>query len=140
MSTTLLLFNLFFRPVVGWAAHQALVGRSRVPYVPEKGRFRKLEVDRLPTEFLDSPEYEQLHVKNKIPRWLWSPVDAVVEASLHTLKRNQVVCTPGFKNRVLVAFARSGLAGMLLKIFAEQLRKPDRKTLAPRSLRKESRS
>lgn len=94
----------------------------------------------VPTEFLDSPEYEQLHVKNQIPRWLWSPADAVVAESLHTLKRDQVVCIPGFKNRVLVALTRSGLAGVLLKILAKRLHRPNRKMLAPRSLKKEARS
>lgn len=94
----------------------------------------------VPTEFLDSPEYEQLHVKNQIPRWLWSPADAVVAESLHTLKRDQVVCIPGFKNRVLVALTRSGLAGVLLKILAKRLHSPNRKMLALRSLKKEARS
>lgn len=94
----------------------------------------------VPTEFLDSPECEQLQVKNQIPRWLWSPADAVVAESLRTLKRDQVVCIPGFKNRVLVVLARSGLAGVFLKILANRLRRANRKTLAPRSLKKESRS
>lgn len=94
----------------------------------------------VPTEFLDSPEYEQLHVKNQIPRWLWSPADAVVAESLRTLKRDQVVCIPEFKNRVLVALARSGLAGVLLKILAKRLHSPNRKMLALRSLKKETRS
>lgn len=47
MSNNLVLFNLFFRPVVGWAAHRTLVGRNRAPSKPEKGRFTKVEVDRL---------------------------------------------------------------------------------------------
>ena len=47
MSTNLLLFKLFFRPVVGWAARQALVGRNRAPYELEKGRFTKAQVNHL---------------------------------------------------------------------------------------------
>ena len=47
MNTNLLLFKLSFRPVSSWAAHQALVGRNRAPYQPEKGRFTEAEVDRL---------------------------------------------------------------------------------------------
>lgn len=47
MNTNLLLFKLSFRPVIGWAAHQALAGRNRAPYHPEKGRFTKTDVDRL---------------------------------------------------------------------------------------------
>lgn len=47
MSTNLLLFKLFFRPLIGWAAHQVLIGRNRAPHDLEKGRFAKAEVDRL---------------------------------------------------------------------------------------------
>ena len=47
MNANVLLFKLFFKPVVGWAARRSLVGRNRAPYVPEKGRFSKVEVDRL---------------------------------------------------------------------------------------------
>ena len=92
----------------------------------------------VPTEFLDSPEYEQVHIKNKIPRWLWSPAEEVVNEALHTLKRDQVVCVPGFKNRLIVALARSGLAGALLKILTNSLRRAYRIPAAPHSLNKES--
>lgn len=47
MSTNLILFKLLFRRVTGWAAYQALVGRNRALHEPEKGRFTKVEVDRL---------------------------------------------------------------------------------------------
>jgi len=49
VNTNLLLFKLFFRPVIDWAARRALAGRNRAPYESEKGRFTKVEVDR----FLD---------------------------------------------------------------------------------------
>lgn len=90
------------------------------------------------TEFLDSSEYEALHIKNKIPRWLWSPVDTVVETSLRTLKRGRVVCIPGLKNRVIVALARSGLASTILRVLASQLREPRRITVSAHSQKKES--
>ena len=47
MSTNLILFKLLFRRVAGWAAYQALIGRNRALHEPEKGRFTKVEVDRL---------------------------------------------------------------------------------------------
>ena len=47
MSTNLLLFKLVCRPVVGWAARRALVGRNRSPHEPEKGRFTTAEVSHL---------------------------------------------------------------------------------------------
>lgn len=92
----------------------------------------------VPTEFLHSPEYEQLQMKARIPKWLWSPVEEIVEESIRTLKRDQVVCIPGFKNRVIVAFARSGLAGALLRILAKNLSRPYRVAVSSRSPRRES--
>jgi uncharacterized protein len=76
------------------------------------------------TEFLDHPEYEAMQVKARIPRWLWTPVEDVVEESLRALNRDQVVCIPGGKNRAIVALARSGLAGVLLKRLTNNLRGP----------------
>ena len=90
------------------------------------------------TEFLNSPEYDQLQVKAQIPKWLWSPVEEVVEQSIRALGRDQVVYVPGFKNRVIIAIARSGLADALLKLLANSLRRPYRVSLSSRSSRKES--
>jgi ubiquinone biosynthesis protein len=47
MSTQLFFFKFMFKPLIRCAACQALVGRNRVRYEPEKGRFAKAEVDRL---------------------------------------------------------------------------------------------
>lgn len=47
MSTALLLFKLFFRPVVARAAHQVFIGRNRMSGHPQKGRFTRADVDRL---------------------------------------------------------------------------------------------
>ncbi len=67
------------------------------------------------TEFHDQPVYEQYHVKATIPKTLWMSADEVVEQSLKALKRNRVICIPGFKNRVLVVLARSPLKSLLLQ-------------------------
>lgn len=47
MNTKPLFFKLFFKPLAGWAARRALVGRNRSSYEPEKGRFSQVEVNRL---------------------------------------------------------------------------------------------
>jgi hypothetical protein len=39
-------FRLLYRPIVTWAAHRALVGRSRCRQNPAAGRFTRQEVDR----------------------------------------------------------------------------------------------
>lgn len=78
----------------------------------------------VPTEFLDSPEYKQLAVQAKIPKWLWTPLEQTVEESLRTLKRAKVICIPGFRNRVIVALARSGFVSILLKILENNVRRP----------------
>ena len=77
----------------------------------------------VPTEFLDSTEYKQLAIQTKIPKWLWTPVEQTVDESLRTLKHAKVICIPGFRNRVIVALARSGLVSILLRILENSLRR-----------------
>lgn len=76
----------------------------------------------VPTGFLDHPDYEVLQVKHKIPRWLWTSAEEVVEESFRALKRDQVICIPGFKNRIFIAMTRIGLADLLLKCLEKSLR------------------
>lgn len=66
------------------------------------------------TEFHDRPEYAGYDVQSRIPRALWMSADAVVADSLAALKKDRVVCVPGFKNRVLAALGRLGLAPLML--------------------------
>lgn len=94
----------------------------------------------VPTEFLNSPEYEQLDIQAKIPKWLWTPVEQTVEESLRTLKRAKVVCIPGFRNRVIVALARSGLVSTLLKILEKSLGRPRQVLASTSSPKRESTS
>ena len=84
------------------------------------------------TDFLDHPEYEVLHVKARIPKWLWTPLEDVIEASLQSLKRGQVICVPGFKNRAIVVAAESGLSGFLRKTLVGCLRQETRLPVGPR--------
>ena len=44
---------------------------------------------------------------------MWMSADAVVKTSLEATDRRRVVCVPGIHNRVLVALAKAGLAGVL---------------------------
>src|SRR6266702_2793253 len=74
------------------------------------------------TEFHDQPVYEPYHLKDKNPKALWMSADEVVEQSLKALKQGRVICIPGFKNRVLVALARSPLKPLLLKLLEKRLR------------------
>ncbi len=90
------------------------------------------------TEFHDNPVYEAQHIKTRIPSWLWMSAEEVVEESLRGLKRGQVICIPGLMNRLIVTFARSGLASTLLKILANRLRRPRRIPVSPHSLKRES--
>lgn len=47
MNTRLLIFRLFFRPVVARAVHQAFIGRNRASGHPEDGRLTRADVDLL---------------------------------------------------------------------------------------------
>lgn len=78
------------------------------------------------TGFHDNPAYQAQKIKTQIPAWLWMSAESVVEESIRSLKRGQVVCIPGFKNRVIVTLARSGLAAIGIKILLNSLRKQHR--------------
>lgn len=66
------------------------------------------------TEFHDRPEYIDLD-RSQIPDWLWSSSDEVVKESLRAIQRRQVICIPGFKNRLLIALFRNCLTSYLLQ-------------------------
>ncbi|MFP4439238.1 MAG: SDR family NAD(P)-dependent oxidoreductase [Chloroflexaceae bacterium] len=67
------------------------------------------------TEFHDTPEYASFE-RTSIPRIFWSSTDEVVRASLAALRRNRVVCIPGWQNRLLVAVLRfRGLTAPLVR-------------------------
>ena len=68
------------------------------------------------TEFHDRPGYEDY--KTKIPRLLWMSAEDVVRESLDALKKNRVICVPGFKNRVIVAILRNRLGASAVKLLA----------------------
>ena len=65
------------------------------------------------TEFHGTPEFAEFS-RSQIPKMLWMPAEEVVTASLTALKRGQVICIPGFKNRLIVAAAGSPLGSLLL--------------------------
>jgi len=73
------------------------------------------------TEFHERPGYETY--KSRIPELFWMSAEDVVTESLSGLKRGQVICVPGLKNRVAVAVARNRLGAVLLKVVAGQFRK-----------------
>jgi short-subunit dehydrogenase len=74
------------------------------------------------TEFHDTPEYERLKVRRRIPRTFWMSADAVVAESLTALERGSVVCIPGVKNRLLAVVIRSGVASFLIRVLAARFR------------------
>lgn len=51
--------------------------------------------------------FEQARVDtSRLPGFLWMEPEAVVEESLRTLDRGEVVCVPGLGNRALSSLAR----------------------------------
>jgi short-subunit dehydrogenase len=76
------------------------------------------------TEFHATPEYERLDVRSRIPKGLWMSADDVAAASLRALRRGQLICIPGFNNRVLIALGQIlgliGLFPMLAKLFVRR--------------------
>ena len=72
------------------------------------------------TEFHDRPGYEDY--KTKIPGFLWMSAEDVVRESLDALKKNRVICVPGFKNRLIVAILRNRLGAFVVKALAARFR------------------
>ena len=75
------------------------------------------------SEFHDDPQYEKFRIKERVPRWLWMTSGEVVEASLRALIKNQIVCIPGWKNKVIVTLSRTGLTSLLMKCLSVFLRR-----------------
>ncbi len=72
------------------------------------------------TGFHDQPEYAAFD-RTVIPKALWSSADKVAAESLSALGRRQVICIPGFNNRLLVALSRSSLTAPLLRAAASSV-------------------
>jgi short-subunit dehydrogenase len=56
------------------------------------------------TEFFDQPAYQKRFIKNKLPNWMWTPVDQVVEESFLAIKRNQPICVPPLREGQIKQF------------------------------------
>jgi short-subunit dehydrogenase len=52
----------------------------------------------------------------RVPAMLWLRAEEVVGASLRSLGRNQAICVPGWKNRVILYLARLGVVELALRI------------------------
>ena len=68
------------------------------------------------TEFHDSPEFAAFGYR-RIPEALWMSADQVVSHSLDCVRRNNVICVPGFKNRLMGAALRQPLMAWLLRLW-----------------------
>jgi len=68
------------------------------------------------TEFHDSPEFAAFD-DLRIPEALWMSADEVVSHSLECVRRNNVICVPGFKNRLMGAALRRPLVAWLLQLW-----------------------
>jgi short-subunit dehydrogenase len=71
------------------------------------------------TEFHDEPDRPGAG-REGFPRFLWGSSQAVVADSLRALDRGQVVCVPGFVNRMIRLLTRTGLVNRLAPAFLEE--------------------
>jgi short-subunit dehydrogenase len=62
------------------------------------------------TGFLSTPEYEGFDY-GRVPSWMWMTAEAVVDESLAS---GDLVCIPGFHNRLFVGAMRAPVLGALL--------------------------
>lgn len=54
------------------------------------------------------------------PRWLWMTAEAVVEAGLGAVEKNQPVCVPGAANKVMASLARHLPERWIMRLTASQ--------------------
>jgi short-subunit dehydrogenase len=77
------------------------------------------------TEFHDRLRIEKPAIIDRLPTALWMTPEEVVSESLKCLERGRTICVPGFKNRFIVALARSGITDMLMKMLLSFRKKLD---------------
>ena len=65
------------------------------------------------TAIYKTPELRPLALASRVPPFLWTSADSVVESSLRALARDQVVCVPGLAAKALVLAGRLGLLPLL---------------------------
>lgn len=73
------------------------------------------------TEFHERPGYESY--KTRIPEFLWMKAEDVVGKSLESLNGEEVICIPGFKNRLFVAVMRNRLGARLTRMVTARFQK-----------------
>jgi short-subunit dehydrogenase len=95
-------------------------------------RFQALCPGFTRTGIYERDDLRPLHIAGQVPGWLWMSAEQVVEASLRALANNQVVCVPGWQNRLLVLGGRFGLAP-LLSAFAMRVTGVDHAVSAARA-------
>ncbi|MBA4421070.1 MAG: NAD(P)-dependent oxidoreductase [Anaerolinea sp.] len=69
------------------------------------------------TEFQDSPGYQRLRVKERLPRFLWMTSRQVVKRSLRELRGNRVIYVPGVGNKLIALVGRLGLVGVIVRVY-----------------------
>ena len=73
------------------------------------------------TEFHSTPEYASFD-RAEVPKSWWMQSEDVVTASLQALRRNQVICIPGWKYRLFVAMGRNRAVSSLLSVLRRKQR------------------
>lgn len=71
------------------------------------------------TEFHDTPEFKQFD-RASVSKTLWMTADDVVAESLAALEAGRVLCIPGRKNRLLMAFSRSPVGRLVVWLLARK--------------------
>ena len=73
------------------------------------------------TDFYQQSQYATYRVQAAVPGPLWMSADAVAGASVEAFTRDEAVCVPGLRNRLLVMLAKLGLGGLLARRLSTRL-------------------
>jgi uncharacterized protein len=71
------------------------------------------------TEFHQDPSFSRM--KSSIPFFLWMGAEQVAEKSLRVLGTGKVIYIPGFLNRLIVFFGRTGIIRLFAPLVASRL-------------------
>ena len=69
------------------------------------------------TEFHDSPEYQKMHIQDRLPAFFWMDAEDVVRPSLQALQHGSGIYVPGFGNKLLAFLGTSGLTRLAIRLY-----------------------
>jgi hypothetical protein len=75
------------------------------------------------TAFHDTPDFREVRIQERVPSFLWTTPEIVVDRSLADLKKGKVVCIPTLRYRLIAGAYRNRLARLLVRAISRLMLK-----------------